>query len=189
MFRRVVVSGVVVTLVVGLASSAAAATSQGLSASCADKHGDAKTIHGSQIDLTSARVSSSPVATGTSLNGLPKSVGPGLRFSWTMADYLDSNAKALFRVTMRGSGRTRYVVEWDDTKKYGSTLVSDAAGQHLRNAVESGGGLDMQQVEVDVPLKMFSKLRGSVTWDADASVRGKMSDTCARGPAFTAPKR
>lgn len=47
----------------------------------------------------------------------------------------------------------------------------------------------MQKVEVDIPVKLLSKLRGSVTWVADVSVRGNMSDTCTRGRAFTAPKR
>gem|GEM_PF-5850160 len=175
----------------GLVGAVPAAAASKLPVSCVDKKGDAKAVRGAVVDLTGATVAASPKADpkSVSFSGLPADAGPGLRFTWRLSDYLDSNAKAVFRVTLLGAGGVRYVVAWDHTTKFGSTLVSDAKGRNFREASPGGGGLDMQKVEVDVPTKLMPKLRGSVSWTADVTVHGKVSDTCRNDSALSLPKR
>lgn len=158
---------------------------------CVAKQGDAKKIKGSEVDLVKASVSPSPVVDPNSQTltdgGLPPSAGRGLRFRWEIADYLDSDSHAVFRMTLSGKGGVRYVVAWDDTKKFGRTLVSDAKGKHLRDTQLGGGGLDMAQIQIDVPIKELKKLRGEVRWIADVTVRGRVSDRCSNGASFATP--
>lgn len=191
--RPVAIAVVLTVGVVALAPPASAGrlAAASLPVTCTTKKADAKTINGTEVDLLTTGVARSPVQDPSSqqltADGLPPEVGPGLRFSWEIADYVDSRNPPTFRTTLSGSGGVRYVVAWQDTKKFANILVSNAKGTHLRKAPNASGGLDTRTIQIDIPTKSMPKLRGTVQWKSDVTLRGKVSDQCKGGSSFTMP--